>query len=91
LVAWDRDTAKTILKCLAGTKIAIRGGAAYYATTDVPVAFDGWSATPVRGEQATAFAERSRGVAASKVQEHQGSPTNPVLFAFDFSEPQAAA
>jgi len=91
LVAWDRDSANAILECLAGTKVAIRGGAVYYATTDVPVAFDGWSVMPVRGEQATAFAERSRSVAAGKIQEHQGSPTNPVLFAFDFSEPQAAA
>jgi hypothetical protein len=85
LVLWSRDAAKAVLQSLSGTKVAIRGGGVYYSTTEDPAPFDGWAAAPLWGEQGTAFAERSRALAEAKVREHQGSPTNPVFFAFDFA------
>jgi hypothetical protein len=91
LVLWSREAAKAVLACLSGTKVAIRGGGAYYWATQDPVPFDGWAAAPLWGEQATAFAERSRVLAEAKLREHQGSATNPVFFAFDFTEQDAAA
>jgi len=63
LVAWDRSTAREVLVCLRGTKIAITAGYAYYSNTADPVAFDGWSAEILHGEHATNYAERTHALA----------------------------
>jgi len=90
-VAWDRSTAREVLVCLRGTKIAITAGYAYYSNTADPVAFDGWSAEILHGEHATNYAERTHALAQAKVDKLPDTATSTVLFAFEFSSQDAAA
>ena len=89
LVAWDRATAEAVLESLRGTKVAIYRGAVYDATTEGPAPVDDWYANPLWGEQASAFAERSRALAASRLRHHVNS-LHPV-FVFEFTPQNAAA
>jgi hypothetical protein len=91
LVAWDRSTARDVLACLRGTKVAVAAGYAYYANTADPVAFEGWCVELLQGEHATTYAERSQAMAQAKVETLPDTATSQVLFAFEFSSQDAAA
>jgi hypothetical protein len=89
LFAWDPPTAEAVLESLRGTKVAIFRGAVYDASTEDPAPVDDWYAKPLWGEQATAFAERSRSLAAARLRHHV--PCARPVFVFEFAPQDAAA
>jgi hypothetical protein len=91
-VAWRARDALAVIESLRGTPVAITGADLYRVEAwGIAPLTEGWHCDRLRGEMASQYAERSRGLAAECIADREARSGQEVVYALLFTLQQDAA